>query len=285
MIQWFPGHMAKTRRIITENIKLVDVVVELGDARLPISSRNPLLDELIGMKPRLLILTKRDLADENMTRLWLKTYQEKGLLARSDNFLRGTKQFKKEIYEQIRNLAKEVLAKRKQKGIISQTVRTMVVGIPNVGKSTFVNVLVGKSKAETGDRPGVTKGKQWLRLTNDIELLDTPGILWPKFEDELIAKKLAATGAISDNVFDKIELTLWLLNWLVKNYPGQITARYKVEEVGTPLELLAEISNRRGFLVSGGKADLHKGSIIVLDEFRSGKIGNVTLDQPEMEGV
>lgn len=278
MINWFPGHMAKTKRLIVENIKLADVVVELIDARVPNSSRNPLLNDIIGEKPRLVILTKEDLADKNATALWKEYYKQQGAAALSCNFLRGNKNIKKEILGAVRLQAKEILEKRARKGIIKKSVRTMVVGIPNVGKSTLINFLAGKTAAETGDKPGVTRGKQWIRLDKDVELLDMPGMLWPKLDDQEVSCKLAATGAISDLVFDQVELVLWLIEWLLTNAAGSLAARYKIAEKENTTETLANIASKRGFLRSGGELDLEKTAIMVIDEFRAGKIGQFTLD-------
>lgn len=278
MINWFPGHMAKTKRLITENIKLADVVVELIDARLPISSRNPLFHEIIGEKPRLVILTKEDLADKNSTNLWKKYYNRQGAAALSCNFLRGNKNVKKEIIGAVRSQAQEILEKRARKGIIKKSVRTMVIGIPNVGKSTLINYLAGRAAAETGDRPGVTRGKQWIKLEKDVELLDMPGMLWPKLDNQEVSCKLAATGAISDLVFEQVELVLWLITWLLCNASGSLAARYKIIEKEDVSETLADIARKRGFLRSGGELDLEKTSIMVIDEFRGGKIGQFTLD-------
>ncbi|MCR4442648.1 MAG: ribosome biogenesis GTPase YlqF [Peptococcaceae bacterium] len=278
LVQWFPGHMAKTRRLVYENIKLVDVVTELCDARIPASSRNPLFDGLAGNKPRLLVLGKEDLADTAATGLWLEYYNRSGQKSLALNMVRGTKTARKKLLQAIRSLAEPVLAKRVQRGIKKQTVRTMVVGIPNVGKSTLINFLAGKGAAETGDRPGVTRGKQWIRLEGEVELLDMPGLLWPKFEDRETGLKLAVTGAIRDEAVDGQELALWLIKWLAGNAPGRIRERYGIEESKDANLLLEEISRKRGFLQRGGKVDVEKGAAMLLDEFRAGKIGAFTLD-------
>jgi ribosome biogenesis GTPase A len=270
--------MAKTRRLVYENIKLVDVVTELCDARIPASSRNPLFDGLAGNKPRLLVLGKEDLADTAATGLWLEYYNRSGQKSLALNMVRGTKTARKKLLQAIRSLAEPVLAKRVQRGIKKQTVRTMVVGIPNVGKSTLINFLAGKGAAETGDRPGVTRGKQWIRLEGEVELLDMPGLLWPKFEDRETGLKLAVTGAIRDEAVDGQELALWLIKWLAGNAPGRIRERYGIEESKDANLLLEEISRKRGFLQRGGKVDVEKGAAMLLDEFRAGKIGAFTLD-------
>ena len=283
MVQWFPGHMAKARRLICENIKLTDVVVELADARLPSSSRNPLLDELIGARPRLLVLTKEDLAEKEVTAAWIKHYGKEGVTALAANAVRGGTAVRKGILAAVREQADGILAKRQEKGIINKTVRMMVVGIPNVGKSTFINLLAGRGAAVTGDKPGVTRGKQWIRLVTDIELLDMPGLLWPKIEDKETGYKLAATGAVSDQVFDPTEVALWLLGWLQAYRPGRLQTRYAVEENQDIVGLLDEISRKRGFLKTGGIPDREKAAVMVIDEFRGGKLGAITMDEIDKE--
>jgi ribosome biogenesis GTPase A len=281
-VQWFPGHMTKARRLIEENLKIVDVVLELADARVPESSRNPLLKELTGDKPRLLVLTKEDLADRNKTREWRKAYDREGLPNLAASFTRGGRNAKKDLTELIRALAQPLLEKRQKKGIINKTVRIMVVGIPNVGKSTLINFLAGRTAAETGDKPGVTKGKQWIRLANEIELLDMPGLLWPKIEDPAVGLKLAATGAIGEQAYDQAEVALWLLGWLVQNAPGRLAERYGVAETPDTPELMRAIGARRGFLLKKGEIDTLKTAVILLDELRGGKLGGITFDEPPL---
>lgn len=279
MVNWFPGHMAKTKKMILEHLKLVDVVLELVDARLPVSSRNPLLQELLGDKPSVLILNKADLAEEQETEQWLDYYGRKALPTLVfDSVQNRSRQEKKRVLDLVRAQAQRVLARRIARGIRNQTIRLMVIGIPNVGKSTLINNLAGKGAAETADRPGVTRGKQWVRLEKKIELLDTPGILWPKFADPVTGYKLAVTGAIKDTIYDSLELSLWLLGWLIKHKPGRIVDRYRVEEKQEPVVLLTEICRKRGLLIAGGEADLEKGAGIILAEFRGGKLGRITMD-------
>jgi ribosome biogenesis GTPase A len=279
MIQWFPGHMAKTRRLINENIKLVDVVLELVDARLPLSSRNPLISEILGEKPSVLILNKADMAEEEYTQKWLACFRKDGISALPFNsILKTGRSDKKRLLESVRAKAGKELDRRKAKGIKDMVVRLMILGIPNVGKSTLINYLSGRGSAETGDKPGVTRGKQWIRLEENIELLDMPGILWPKFDDPLIGMKLAVTGAIKEEVYDSLELSVWLLNWLINNRPGMVGERYKVEEIGEPLVVMERICKKRGFIIRGGQLDMEKGANILLAEFRGGKLGKITLD-------
>jgi ribosome biogenesis GTPase A len=279
MVNWFPGHMAKTKRLIAEHLKLVDVVLELVDARLPASSRNPLLQELLGEKPAVLVLNKAALAEEAETAKWLEYYRAQGFSAIAfDSLQMRGRNSQQKILELVRSEAQRVLGRRQARGIRNSIIRLMVVGIPNVGKSTLINNLAGKEATETADRPGVTRGKQWIRLEQEIELLDMPGILWPKFDNEVTGYKLAVTGAIKGTIYDALELSLWLLGWLQEHKPGRIAARFSVEEKGDPPAVLTEICRKRGLLVPGGKVDLEKGAEIFLSEFRGGKLGRITMD-------
>ena len=282
-VQWFPGHMAKTKRMIQEQLKFVDVVIELVDARMPISSRNPLLDQLVGdKKPRIIILNKEDLADPQRTAYWINQFnQQSGYRAFAFNATIGKKQLISRLKEALLELTKEERERMAQKGVRKQTIRCMIVGIPNVGKSTFINILVGKKAAQTGDKPGVTRGTQWIRLDEDLELLDTPGILWPKFEDEEVGLRLAVTGAINDDVFDHDEAALKLLTFLQKRYPRQLQERFKLTEedlAQEPLYILEQIGRNRGCLLKGGRIDYGKVSKGILIDFRQAKIGRITLE-------
>jgi ribosome biogenesis GTPase A len=318
-IQWFPGHMAKTRRLMADNLKLTDVVVEMLDARLPQSSRNPLINEILGDKPRVLVLAKADLAEEKLTEAWLAWFRRQGLTAvacdlKSPNPKSGIKA----VTEALRSQAKELLARRRSRGIGSQVIRVMVTGIPNAGKSTMINLLAGKARAETGDRPGVTKGKQWIRLEKDLELLDMPGILWPNLQDKEGARKLAVTGAIGEHAYSQQELALWLIGWLRTHRPGRLAQRYGVPESAAKDEMAALLENwhteramlvlgrqaeaetaadeepdllslaileavgkRRGLLRKGGIVERDKTAAILLDELRGGKLGRITWDETE----
>jgi len=280
-IQWFPGHMAKTRRLIADNLKLVDVVVEMIDARLPFSSRNPLINETIGSKPRVLVMAKADLAEEELTRSWIGYFREQGVSAIPCE-LKGKSAARdaKAVSDSIRARAGEMLARRAARGINDRTVRVMITGIPNVGKSTLINQFSGKASARTADRPGVTKGKQWIRLDNDLELLDTPGVLWPNLEDREGAKKLAVSGAVGENAYSDLDLSLWAIEWLSARRPGRILARYGVEEGTESFMVLSEIGRKRGLLRKGGVVETDKAAVIVIDELRAGKLGRITWDEP-----
>lgn len=282
-VQWFPGHMAKTKRMIAEQLKMVDVVVELVDARLPLSSRNPLLDELVAKrKPRIMILNKEDLADRRRTDYYLNYFnQQQDCRAIAFNATVGKKQLIGKLKEALLSVTAEKRTKMAQKGVKRQTIRCMVIGIPNVGKSTLINILVGKKSAKTGDKPGVTRGTQWIRLDNDIELLDTPGILWPKFDDPIVGFKLAVSGAVSDEVFDLEEAAWQLLNFLRENYPQELQKRYQLEEEDwskETLTIMEKIGANRGFLLKGAAVDLGKTARMIITEFRSGKIGRISLE-------
>lgn len=280
-IQWYPGHMTKTRRLITENLKLVDLVIELVDARVPYSSKNPDIDQLAGNKPRIIIMNKSDLADSKITSLWIAWFAKKGYGVITVNSING--KGISEVDNKARDMLKEKIERDKQRGRIFRPIRAMVVGIPNVGKSTFINKLVGKSSAKTGDRPGVTKGKQWIKIKKDFELLDTPGILWPKFEDMNVGMKLAFTGAIKQDILDTHTLSLELIKLLSNKLPHTLEIRYKLTNIEskTPIELLTEIGQKRAFLISGGEVDYPRVSQMVLDELRNGKLGSITLEVPE----
>ncbi len=282
-VQWFPGHMAKTKRMIAEQLKMVDVVVELVDARLPLSSRNPLLDELVAKrKPRIMILNKEDLADRRRTDYYLNYFnQQQDCRAIAFNATVGKKQLIGKLKEALLSVTAEKRTKMAQKGVKRQTIRCMVIGIPNVGKSTLINILAGKKSAKTGDKPGVTRGTQWIRLDNDIELLDTPGILWPKFDDPIVGFKLAVSGAVSDEVFDLEEAAWQLLNFLRENYPQELQKRYQLEEEDwskETLTIMEKIGANRGFLLKGAAVDLGKTARMIITEFRSGKIGRISLE-------
>lgn len=279
-LHWYPGHMAKTRRLIQENLKLIDVVVEITDARIPFSGRNPNFDDIIKNKPRLIVMNKSDLADENASKLWIEYYKNLGIKVIPISCATGTGINK--IFSEARNLISDKIDREKEKGI-NKTLKLMMVGIPNVGKSSLINRLSGRAGAITGDRPGVTKGKQWIRIKNDAELLDTPGILPQKFDDELSAVKLAWTGAIKDEITNTELLSYSLLEFLRDNYYEALCARYKLPDCENlqGFELLELIGKKRGFMISGGEIDTERAAKMVIDELRSSKIGKITLEIPE----
>ena len=271
-IQWYPGHMAKAKKKLIEQIEWVDVVIELGDARLPLSSRNPLLANILGNKLRVVLLNKVDLADKIRTEKWLQELgKESPALAISAMTSSGIKK----IVPLLEELMVEKMERLAAKGIRNRPTRAMVVGIPNIGKSSLINQLTGGGQAKTGNKPGVTRGNQWIRIHNKVELLDTPGMLWHKFDDPLVGRKLAVTGAIRDEVFDQEELAGWLLNWLNENYPQELKSYYQLSTEGPDLN---SIGRKRGCLISGGRIDTLKASQLILKEFRSGKIAKVTMD-------
>ena len=283
-IQWFPGHMAKTRRIIQSNLSLVDGVVEILDARIPESSRNPEMDRLVKGKPRMFVLNKADMADDNATVKWLNYYKSKGFTAikiscKSGN---GLKNFLPAVKEQ---MLSELMTRRREKGIENAPLRLMRVGIPNAGKSTFINRMAKSKKAKAEDRPGVTRTKQWVKLGDNVEMLDMPGVLWPKFEDQSAARKLAFTGAVKDDILDIEALASLLLENLAVNYPDSLMERYKIDSEGTGFELLEKLGRKRGMLISGGEVNTERAAITLLDEFRSGKLGNITLELPAEDKI
>lgn len=280
-IQWYPGHMTKTVRMMSENISLVDVVVELIDARIPYSSKNPDIDNLAKNKKRIIVMNKTDLADPAKTEVWKKWFEAKGFTVILADAVKGTGVNK--VADTARTLMKDKIEREKARGRLFVPVRAMIVGIPNVGKSTFINKTVGKTTAKTGDKPGVTKGKQWIRIKKDFELLDTPGILWPKFEDEEVGLKLAMIGSINDNILDTETLCTEYINLMMVVNPNFIKNRYNVEfdTIDEPHVVLEKIAVSRGFIKKGGEPDCERTAKIVLDEFRGGKIGKITLEMPE----
>lgn len=279
-INWYPGHMAKTRRLIDENLKLIDVVVEILDARVPVSSRNPDFDTLFAAKPRVVVMNKFDLADERATAAWEKWYRDNGTRVLLSNSLNGKGVDR--LAGEVKLAIADKLARDAARGV-TKAVRLMVVGIPNVGKSSLINRLAGRASAKTGDRPGVTRGKQWIRLKNGMELLDTPGILWPKFEDQRTGMHLAFIGSIRDEIMDVETLACHLLEYLRDYYAPLLVQRYKLDgdiSVLEGYELLEYIGKKRGFVVSGGEIDTYRAANVILDEFRAAKIGRVTLEWP-----
>ena len=279
-IQWFPGHMTKARRMMAENLKLVDAVCEIVDARIPVSSRNPDLDDITGNKPRLIILNRTDQADPAATKAWAAYFRSRGLavLETDSKSGKGVKGFPAAV----KSLLKDKLRAYQAKGQSGRTIRVMVAGIPNVGKSSFINRLAGRKAAETSDRPGVTRGRQWIKILNGLELLDTPGILWPKFDDKMVGEHLAFTGAVKDDILDREALAGNLMLCLSEVYPGRLAERYKIQpsDEKNGYTLLREAAKKRGFLLSGGELDTDRMAAVLLDEFRGGKLGRITLEAP-----
>ena len=279
-IQWFPGHMAKTRRLIKECLPLVDAVVEITDARIPLSSRNPELNKLIENKPRIVLLNKCDTADDNVTSMWLDYYKKQGIAALATDCRSG--KGVRSFIPLVKTVLSPLLEKRKLKGMAGRPLHIMIVGIPNVGKSSFINRMANSRRTKVEDRPGVTRNKQWVNLDKDVELLDMPGVLWPKFEDKLVGERLAFTGAVKDDVIDLEALTARLLRHLNKYYRTTLVARYEIDALDEDegFELLEKIGKKRGMLISGGEVNIERAAITVLDEFRSGKLGKITLELP-----
>lgn len=279
--QWYPGHMTKARRMMQEDIKLIDLVIELVDARVPGSSRNPDIDELAKNKARLILLNKSDLSDKGKNARWIEYFQKQGFHVLEVNSKNGTGM--KAINAVIQEACQEKIQRDLKRGIKNRPIRAMVVGIPNVGKSTFINSYAGKACTKTGNKPGVTKGKQWIRLNKTTELLDTPGILWPKFEDQRVGLRLALIGSIKDEILNVDELALELIKFLTGQYPGTLKERYGVTEEGTTVSVLEEIARNRGCLQKGNELDYSKAAALLIDDFRSGRLGKITLELPEGE--
>ncbi|MCM1045406.1 MAG: ribosome biogenesis GTPase YlqF [Candidatus Gastranaerophilales bacterium] len=276
--QWYPGHMTKAKRMMQENIKLIDLIIELVDARIPFSSRNPDIDELGRNKARIVLLNKSDLADPAWNKEWIRYFEQQGAHVLEVNSRSGAGV--RQVSALVREACKEKIERDKKRGIVNRPVRAMVVGIPNVGKSTFINSFAGKACAKTGNKPGVTKGKQWIRLQKDLELLDTPGILWPKFEDREVGMHLAFIGSMNDEIIIMDELACDLLRLLKALYPQALTARYDIEAVGSEAEVLAGIAKSRNCYKKGESLDLEKAAGILIEDFRSGRLGRITLEQP-----
>lgn len=282
-VQWFPGHMAKTRRLIKESLSLVDGVTELLDARIPMSSRNPELDELTGRKPRIVLLNKCDVADDSITKEWIEYFKRRGQYALAVDCRTG------KGLNQYHNLVRQVLADRiranEERGMPGKALRIMVVGIPNTGKSSFINRMAGKNRAKVADKPGVTRHNQWFAIGNGIELLDTPGVLWPKFDDPEVGDKLSFIGSVKDEVTDVETMAARLVKVLAEDYEDKLTGRYKLKNISDikeamPWELLEEIGRERGMLIRGGEVNMERVSVMLLDEYRGGKMGKISFERP-----
>lgn len=279
-IQWFPGHMTKARREVEERLKQIDLVLELLDARIPNASRNPMIDQIVGRKPRLILLNKEDLADPQVTATWLSYFQKKGNEAIAIDSVSG--RGLAEIPKRAEILTAEVQKKREEKGMRRRAVRAIVLGIPNVGKSSLINRLARRSVAKTGDRPGVTKAQQWIRTGTNLELLDTPGILWPKFEDERVGFLLAMAGAIKEEILDRLEVAYFALNILKEGYKDRLIERYQLEELPQEVPMiLHKIGEKRGILRRGGEVDIERTADLLLRELRGGKLGRITFETPK----
>ena len=283
-VQWFPGHMAKTRRLIKESLPMVDAVTELLDARIPYSSRNPELDELTQKKPRIVLLNKCDMADDNITRQWIEYFRSKGQYALPVDCRTGKGLNK--YGELVREVLKETIQKNEDRGMPGKALRMMVVGIPNTGKSSFINRMAGKNRAKVADKPGVTRQNQWFAIGSGIELLDTPGVLWPKFDDPKVGDRLAFIGSVKNEVLDSETMAVRLIEVLVDGYEDKLTGRYKLKNIPDihsvmPWEILEEIGRERGMLIRGGEVNTERASVMLLEEYRSGKMGKISFERPE----
>lgn len=287
-IQWFPGHMTRAKRQIQEKLKLIDIAIELLDARVPLSSRNPMIDEILLDKPRLVLLNKADLADANVTRDWVSHFARAGIEALPIDAVTG--EGVRSIGEKAKHALRDKIAAQVRKGMQPRAVRALIVGIPNVGKSTLINRLAGKHVAATGDKPGVTKGQQWIKAGGDLELLDTPGILWPKFEDQQVGYRLAAIGSISDQILQVEDVAFHAIRQLSATYPDSLKQRYELDDVPAGdaeadaiVDVMERIGRKRGCLQSGGSVNLEKASMVVLRDLRGGKLGRISLERPEKQ--
>lgn len=279
-IQWFPGHMAKARRQVTEKLKMIDIVFELVDARIPLSSRNPMIDEIIQHKPRIVLLNKADMADQTITKEWIRYFEEQGIHALAINSQAGKGM--KEIVSLSKSILKEKFDRMKAKGLRPRPIRALIVGIPNVGKSTLINKLANKHIAKTGNTPGVTKAQQWIKVGKELELLDTPGILWPKFEDPEVGLKLAITGAIKDTILNLQDVCVYGLRFLMKEYPDALKNRYQLEQFPEEIvDLFEHIGQLRGCLLSGGRVDYDKVAEIVIRDIRTEQLGPLSFEKPQ----
>ena len=284
-VQWFPGHMAKTRRLIKESLSRVDCVTEILDARIPLSSRNPEIGEITAGKPRIILLNKCDMADEKVTAQWIKYFRSTGAEAmavdcRSGRGLNGYTQL-------VRKVLADKIQQNNERGMVGKALRVMVVGIPNTGKSSFINKMVKKNRAKVEDRPGVTRGNQWYTIAKNLEMLDTPGVLWPKFDDPVVGDRLAFIGSVKDAVLDVETMAVRLIDVLREGYPERLAERYKLDDITDmqSWEILEAIGRKRGMLISGGEVNTERAAITLLDEFRSGKLGRITLELPEQEAL
>lgn len=276
--QWYPGHMTKAKRMMQENIKLIDVVIELVDARVPMSSKNPDIDELAKNKSRVILLNKNDLGDRVKTEEWKQYFEEQGYFVAMVNSRNGNGV--KAVQNIVMDACKEKLERNRKRGIINRPIRAMIVGIPNVGKSTFINSFAGKACTKTGNKPGVTKGKQWIKLNKNVELLDTPGILWPKFEDQMVGLRLAMIGSIKDEILNITDLAISMIQFMQENYPNELQDRYQLEEIeAEPVSILEEVAKLRACKKAGDLLDLDKAATLLMEDFRSGKLGKITLEQ------
>lgn len=276
MIQWFPGHMAKARREVEENLNIVDLVIEVVDARIPLSSQNPMMNEVIKNKEKIIVMMKSDLADPNETKKWVERFNDDQTL--SLDVASNTKRDIDNVIEAIKKIGYKAQKKMTDKGVNKRPVRAMIIGIPNVGKSTLINRFVNRKIAKIGDKPGITQHQQWIKIRDDIELLDTPGILWPKFEDENVGKRLAIIGTIKDNLIPQDDVTVFLLKYLFEHYPESLENRYGLTDVDDMWDVFVKIGQKRGALESGGHVNFDKVSQLVLRDFRSGKLGRITLE-------